>query len=1100
MGSAALSSASLGNETDRMALLDFKKSITQDPLHVMNSWNESVHFCGWVGVTCNHYTKRVLILNLQDKKLSGSLPPSVGNLSYVTSINLVSNNFRGEIPEEIGRLQSLQVLNLSYNSFSGRIPTNLSQCTQLKTINFRYNELIGSIPNQLSSLLKLNHMLLFTNNLTGTIPIWIGNFSSLQRFDLGYNNFQGSIPNELGQLTRLQAFALQGNNLSGIIPASIYNISSIDLFGVGQNQLHGEIPPNVGVTLPNLQTFGGSDNKFTGNIPASLSNASRLQVFDFAKNGLTGTLPAQNLGSLQSLVWLNLYQNRLGSGKAGDLNFLKFLANCTSLEWLDLLENQFGGELPVSISNLSTTLGSLLLGRNFIHGSIPLGIENLVNLVEIGMDDNYFSGSLPEGIGRLQKLEELYLYNNSFSGPIPPSLGNLTSLTKLFLDDNIFVGNIPPSLGGCHNLLELGFSGNNLTGTIPKEIFGLSSLSISLRMYDNHLTGPLPPEVGLLVNLVELDVSGNNLSAEIPTALGSCIMLVHLNLEGNEFQGIIPQSLKSLKSMEDMDLSRNNLSGQIPKFLSKFRFLKHLNLSYNNFEGKMPKEGIFSNATGLSIFGNPKLCGGSLKLHLPACPSIKPHSSRGLLARKVVIPVACAIAFIIAMSCFIVACSMLKKRRGIPAASRSYKDWKSGVSYSELVESTNGFSRENLIGSGSFGSVYKGVVPSDGTLVAVKVLNLQQQGASKSFMDECKALRSIRHRNLLKIITACSSIDNQGQDFRSLVFEYMVNGSLDVWLHPRDDEQSQSKILSLIQRLNIAIDVASALDYIHHHCRTSIVHCDIKPSNVLLDEDMVAHVGDFGLARFLLESSDDPSQSQTVSTGLKGSIGYIPPEYGMGGQVSIFGDIYSFGILLLETFTGRKPTDDMFNDGLSICQFATMAMPDHAMDIVDPSLLIECGDVDSSRLEARRLKECSVAVIQIGLSCSAISPSERMLMDVAVNKLKKIRESYLNLRGSDRKYSSTHCNVQKLKFGILVIIKRRLKEIIGNSKELSGPRIKSKNGIVIATKGMNISIVKLNPLNKTRSQKIHNLILKPGLLENAHQNLTILAGAFVLRK
>ncbi|XP_068332874.1 probable LRR receptor-like serine/threonine-protein kinase At3g47570 [Pyrus communis] len=396
--------------------------------------------------------------------------------------------------------------------------------------------------------------------------------------------------------------------------------------------------------------------------------------------------------------------------------------------------------------------------------SLAFGLEsigNLVNLVLIGMEDNYFSGSLPEEIGRLQKLEKISLGDNNLSGPMSSSLGNLTSLIELYLIINRFVGNIPPSLGDCQHPLELDLSDNNLTGTIPKEVFGLSSLSIYLRMYDNHLTGSLPSEVGLLVNLVELDLSGNNLSAENPTSLGICIMLVRLNLESNEFQRIIPQSLKSLKSLEDMDLSRNNLSGQIPEFLSKFKFLTHLNPSYNNFEGKITEAGIFSNG--------------------------------------------------------------------------------------------------NLIGSRNFGSVYKGVLPSDGTLVAIKVLNLLQQRASKSFMDKCKALRSIRHINLLKIIIACSSIDNQGQDFKSLVFEYMVNGSLDAWLHLRDDEQSRSKGLSLIQKLNIAIDIASALDYIHHRCGTLIVHCDMKPRNVLLDEDMVAHVGDFGLARFILEKSDDPS-------------------------------------------------------------------------------------------------------------------------------------------------------------------------------------------------------------------------------------------------
>ncbi|XP_070665209.1 probable LRR receptor-like serine/threonine-protein kinase At3g47570 [Malus domestica] len=171
----------------------------------------------------------------------------------------------------------------------------------------------------------------------------------------------------------------------------------------------------------------------------------------------------------------------------------------------------------------------------------------------------------------------------------------------------------------------------------------------------------------------------------------------------------------------------------------------------------------------------------------------------------------------------------------------------------------------------------------------------------------------------------------------------MVNGSLDVRLH---DEESQSKRLSLIQRLNIAIDVASALDYLHHHCDTTIVHCDLKSSNVLLDQDMVAHVGYFGLARFLLEAADNPSQSQTMLAGLKGSIAYIPPEYDMGDEVSILGDVYSFGILLLEMFTGKRPTDGMLGDGISIHNFTAMAMPNHATDIVDASLLIEGEDAD----------------------------------------------------------------------------------------------------------------------------------------------------------
>ena len=291
----------------------------------------------------------------------------------------------------------------------------------------------------------------------------------------------------------------------------------------------------------------------------------------------------------------------------------------------------------------------------------------------------------------------------------------------------------------------------------------------------------------------------------------------------------------------------------------------------------MPSEGIFANASNISIFGNDKLCGGVQELHLPTCSRKNPHSSRTLLALKVVIPVTSIVIFVLVLLYFFPTCSIVKSSRESASTTSSFEDWKLRISYAELLESTNGFSENNLIGSGSFGSVYKGVLSGNGTVVAVKVLNLQRQGASKIFIDECNALRSIRHRNLLKIISACSSIDHKGNDFKSLIFEFMCNGSLDQWLHPKNNVQHQSKRLSFIQRLNIAIDVAYALEYLHHHCQTPIVHCDLKPSNILLDEDMVAHVGDFGLVKFLFEASNNSSKTKSLSVGLKGSIGYIPP-------------------------------------------------------------------------------------------------------------------------------------------------------------------------------------------------------------------------------
>ncbi|WMV52218.1 hypothetical protein MTR67_045603 [Solanum verrucosum] len=337
--------------------------------------------------------------------------------------------------------------------------------------------------------------------------------------------------------------------------------------------------------------------------------------------------------------------------------------------------------------------------------------------------------------------------------------------------------------------------------------------------------------------------------------------------------------------------------------------------------------------------------------------------------------------------------------------SRKAQPWIDGkleqiprTTYREILGATDGFSEDNLVGTGSFGSVFKAHFHGENTIMAVKVLNLQQRGALRSFLDECRALRNIRHRNLLKIKTACSSIDHQGNDFKCLVFEFMTNGNLHNWLHPEKyDQQHQTKKLTFIHRLNIAIDVASALDYLHNYCQTPIVHCDLKPSNILLDEDMSAHVGDFGLATFLFDTSSN-SWNHQISAALKGSIGYIPTEYGSGVQASTRGDVYSYGIVLLELFICRRPTDPMFHENLDIHKYVSMALPAHVMEIIDPILLLAEEEKNIKQDQARRMEEFLLSVLEIGLTCSASSPRDRMPMNTVLSKLQAIKKSFLSRR------------------------------------------------------------------------------------------------------
>ncbi|KAL6614963.1 hypothetical protein ACP70R_037233 [Stipagrostis hirtigluma subsp. patula] len=927
------------SKADALALLSAKSALS-DPAGSLASWNTTNRLCSWRGVMCGHrHPDRVVALRMNSLGLGGRVSPFFGNLSFLRLLDLGSNSLTGRIPAQLGRLERLQVLNLSVNSLEGNIPSALGRCTQLTKLNLNNNYLHGEIPGEaISSLQNLVYLNLLHNDLSGEIPPSLGNLSSIQQIGLGFNALSGAIPSSLGELPNLYNLFLSFNNLTGSIPHTLWNSSSLIQLAVFQNDLGGTIPADAFDRVPRLQVLIMGFNQFHGHIPSSVVNASNFVSFQLEFNYFSGPIPSE-LGRLKGLQQLYLVSNALEAKEPKDWNFMTALTNCSQLQEMQLDFNRLVGELPSSVANLSTSLERLSLSHNQIFGPVPEKISNLIGLQTLALEYNSLSGPLPSSMGMLHNLQYLSLSTNNLGGDIR-LIGNFTQLVYLYIENNFFNGSIPITLGNLESLVEFNLSRNNFTGRIPSELLNVPSLAHLVDFSYNLLEGPIPPEIGNLKSVSFFYADSNQLSGEIPSTIGECQLLQNLFLQNNFLSGTLPQLLSGLKNLQ--------------------------------------------------------LCGGIFDLHLPPCSF---ERSKKIKKKVPVTPIVVPFAAIISILLFLYFFLTWKKRRPTshnPSTAPMQRH--PLLTYSQLATATNGFSATNLLGVGTFGAVYRGELDGSSnetaSFVAVKVLKLQTPGAAKSFVAECEAMRNIRHRNLVKIITTCSSIDYKGDDFKAIVFEFMPNGSLEGWLHPGASDRSGERHMSLLQRVNILFDVAHALDYLHFNGATPIVHCDLKPSNVLLDIDMVAHVGDFGLARILAEgcSSFQPS---TSSMGFKGTIGYAPPEYGAGNIVSTHGDIYSYGILVLEMITGKRPTNNAFEGVLGLREHVEMALNNSAMDIIDIELLRELENDNSTAVgpSIKRSVDSLLSLLKLGSLCSVETPSSRMSTKEIIKQLHEIKRA-----------------------------------------------------------------------------------------------------------
>ncbi|PIN25436.1 Serine/threonine protein kinase [Handroanthus impetiginosus] len=695
------------------------------------------------------------------------------------------------------------------------------------------------------------------------------------KIQIGHQNLQGAIPKELSLLTQLELLELQWNNISGPLP-SLSGLSSLQVLMLSNNQF-----TSMPAFFPG-HNFSANSANVTGRIPSFLGPDAlpRLTNLHLAHNNLKGELPLALSWSQIESFWVN--SQKLGGG-------IDVLQNMTFLKEVWLHANEFSGPLPdfSGLKNLET----LSLRDNLFTGQVPLSLMNLDSLKAVNLTNNLLQGPTPkfkESVS-VDMTENM----NSFCLPQPgncdPRVDTLLSIIKLMdypikFSEN-WKGNDPFAdwFGiSCNNgtIATVNFYNMGLTGTISPEFASLKSLQ-GLVLSNNKLDGTIPKELTTLPRLTEFDVSNNHLYGKVPAFRSNII----LKTSGN------PDIGKDKIDSNTTGTSATDTPGPGSEINPQTIHKKSRNLI------RVVVFSVIGGVFVLCLIGVAAFCLYKRKqkrfsrVQSPYAIAVLPLHS-GSDNDNVKITVAGSSVRVGAVSeTHTVSASETNDSQMVEAGSMV-------ISIQVLKNVTNNFSKENILGQGGFGTVYKGQL-HDGTKIAVKRIEcgvITGKGTAE-FKSEIAVLTKVRHRHLVALLGYCLD----GTE-KLLVYEYMPQGTLSRHLFNWADEGLQP--LEWKTRLTVALDVARGVEYLHGLAHQSFIHRDLKPSNILLGDDMRAKVADFGLVRLV------PEGKSSVETRIAGTFGYLAPEYAVTGRVTAKVDVFSFGVILMELITGRKPVDE----------------------------------------------------------------------------------------------------------------------------------------------------------------------------------------------
>ncbi|KAJ3673097.1 hypothetical protein LUZ60_006471 [Juncus effusus] len=987
---------------DLAALLRFKSSVSSDPSNLLSSWKGTVP-CVWSGVSCAGGA-RVETLNLS-ADLAGTLDASIGALSELRVLDLGSNYFAGEIPAEINRLGKLEILDLSHNQINGSIPVCGNLLPNLRELRLGFNRLSGSIPDEIAlNCPNLEILDLSGNSLVGIIPRNLGNCLNLKSLLVFSNLLDDVIPIELGRLKKLQSLDVSRNSLSGPVPSELGNCLELSVLVLSN--------PYDGSSYVDIDDF----NYFQGGIPMSIVKLPKIRVLWAPRATLEGELPS-DWGKCETLEMVNLGENLFSGG------IPKGLINCTNLKFLNFSSNKLTGS--VSDDLLVPCLDFFDLSGNQISGSLPSFNLKSCEIPKLSLDESasdYFSYFMSKTLTRLAFGSDLVSYHNFGRNNFTGEITNLPLASERFSKERVYAfmadGNrISMQLDStlftnCNNSkgLVLNLTNNFISGTIMDDIGTKCSSLTILEIAGNQISGTIPQSIGLLINLISLDLSQNKLHGEIPASIANLRNLKRLLLGHNSLIGSIPTNLTQLQSLQILDLSSNSLSGQIPTDLVNLQNLSTLFLQNNNLSGKIPNglAGLpaltsfnlsFNNLSGplpsiscSAVLGNPNLqsChvysfagsqGQSFSSqdynYSDPTTAQTQKSSNGFSSIEIA-SITSATAIVSVLLALIIL--FIYTRKCAPKlsdrASRSRRGRREvtifsdsigvNITFESIVRATGSFNASNCIGSGGFGATYKAEIAPN-VLVAIKRLSVGRFNGIQQFHAEIKTLGRLRHPNLVTLIGYHLS---ESEMF--LIYNYLPGGNLEKFIQERSKRVIDWRMLH-----KIALDIARALAYLHDGCVPRILHRDVKPSNILLDNECNAYLSDFGLARLLGNSETH------ATTGVAGTFGYVAPEYAMTCRVSDKADVYSYGVVLMELISDKKALDPSFSpygNGFNIVQWAcTLLRQGKAKEFF----------VDG--LWAKGPHDDMVEVLHLAVMCTVDSLSIRPNMKDVVQRLKQLQ-------------------------------------------------------------------------------------------------------------